>query len=135
MSTMETQTITKGPEVFYPSSDGEPMAETPIHIRALILLLQAMEDFLGARTDIYIAADMFWYWVEDNPQASRAPDLMVIKGVGRAERRSFFSWREHGAVPCLIVEITSEKTWREDLNEKRQLYAQLGVAEYYVFDP
>ena len=94
-----------------------------------------MEDFLAALTDTYIGADMFWYWEENNPQAGRAPDLMVIKGVGRADRRSFFSWREHGAVPCLIIEITSERTWREDLYEKLQLYARLGVQEYYIFDP
>jgi Uma2 family endonuclease len=122
-------------DILYPSSDGEPMAETPIHIRALILLLQAMQDFLAALTDIYIGADMFWYWEDGNPRARRVPDLMVIKGVGRAPRRSFFSWRENGAVPCLIVKIVSENTWREDLYEKRRLYAQLGVQEYFLFDP
>jgi Uma2 family endonuclease len=135
MSAVKAQATATAQEIFYPSSDGEPMAETPIHIRALILLFQAMEDFLAALTDIYIAADMFWYWEEGNPQARRAPDLMVIKGVGRAERRSFFSWRENGVVPCLIVEIASENTWREDLYDKRQLYARLGVAEYFLFDP
>jgi Uma2 family endonuclease len=78
---------------------------------------------------------MFWYWEEGNPQARRAPDVMVVKGVGRAERRSFQSWREHNAIPCFIVEIVSEGTWREDLYEKRRLYAELGVREYFLFDP
>jgi Uma2 family endonuclease len=122
-------------EVEYPSSDGQPMAETPVHVRALILLFQALQDFLNALTDIYVAADMFWYWEEGNPQARRAPDVMVIKGVGRAERRSFFSWRENNARPCFIVEIVSEGSWREDLYEKRRLYAELGVREYFLFDP
>jgi Uma2 family endonuclease len=111
------------------------MAETPIHIRAIILFFQALEDVLAALTDVYLAADMLWYWEENNPGARRAPDVMVIKGVGRAERRSFFSWRENGAVPCFIVEFASEKTWREDLYEKRRLYAELGVREYFIFDP
>ena len=136
MSTVKTQTtIGKAPEVFYPSSDGEPMAETPIHIRALVLLLEAMDDFLAAQTATYIGADMFWYWKEGDNKACRAPDLMVIKGVGREERRSFFSWREQGAVPCLIIEIVAERTWREDLYEKTKLYASLGVQEYFLFDP
>jgi Uma2 family endonuclease len=60
---------------------------------------------------------------------------MVIKGVGEAERRSFLSWRENGAVPCFIVEIASEGTWRTNLYEKRRLYAALGVREYFLFDP
>lgn len=122
-------------EIFYPSEDGEPMAETPIHVRAMILLLQAMEDFLAARLDVYVAANMFWYWEEGNPLARRAPDLMVIPGIGRGERRSFFSWRENGAVPSLIVELLSLNTWRENLFEQRRLYERLGVNEYYVFDP
>jgi Uma2 family endonuclease len=122
-------------EIQYPSSDGKPMAETPIHVRAIMLLYQALEDVFTALTDVYIAADMFWYWEEGNPQARRAPDVMVVKGVGRAERRSFFSWRENGAVPNVIVEFASEHTWREDLFEKRRLYAELGVREYFIFDP
>jgi Uma2 family endonuclease len=121
--------------IIYPAEDGEPMAETPMHVRALILLFQALEDYLALRLDIYIGADMFWYWQEGDLSARRAPDVMVIKGVGRAERRSFFSWRENGVLPCFIVEIVSEKTWREDLFHKRRLYAQLGVREYVLFDP
>jgi Uma2 family endonuclease len=122
-------------ESLYPSSDGEPMAETPIHVRAMMMLLQAMDDFLAALTHIYVAANSFWYFKEGDPKSRRAPDLMVIKGVGRAERRSFFSWRENNAVPCVIVEVSSKKKWREDLYEKRALYARLGVREYYLFDP
>ncbi len=120
-------------EVYYPSSDGEPMAETTIHVRAILLLYEALEDYLPA--DAFIAADLFWYWEEGNPHARRAPDVMVVKGVGRAERRSFFSWREQGARPCFIVEMASENTWREDLYEKHPEYARLGVQEYFIFDP
>jgi Uma2 family endonuclease len=111
------------------------MAETPLHVRALILLFQALQDSLEALADVYVAADMFWYWEEGNPHARRAPDIMVVKGVGRVEQRSFFSWRENHAVPCFLVEIVSEGTWREDLYEKRRLYAELGVREYFLFDP
>src|SRR5262249_7630452 len=90
---------------------------------------------LASRSDVYIGANMYWYWEEGNPSARRAPDVMVIKGVGRAVRRSFFSWRENGAVPCVIVEVTSEKPWREDLFAKRRLDAEIGVNEYFLFDP
>jgi Uma2 family endonuclease len=122
-------------EDLYPAEDGEPMAETQIHIRAIILLFQAFEDFLIRQLDIYISANMFWYWEKGNPGARRAPDVMVIKGVGRAERRSFFSWRENGAVPSVIVEVVSKKKYRDDYFTKRELYAKLGVKEYFLFDP
>lgn len=123
------------PDVHYPSGDGQPMAETPLHVRAIMLLFQALEDALAAQADVYIAANMFWYWEKGNPGARRAPDVMVVKGVGRAERRSFFTWRENGAVPSVTFEVASEGKWRADLYEKSRLYARLGVREYFVFDP
>ena len=89
MSAVKTDKPTTALDVVYPSSDGAPVAETPLHVRAIMLLFQALEDSLPARKDIYVAADMFWYWQEGHPEARRAPDIMVIKGVGRAERRSF----------------------------------------------
>jgi Uma2 family endonuclease len=122
-------------EPFYPSEDGEPMAETPIHVLAIMLLFQALQDFFRARPDVYIASNMFWYWQEGNPDARRAPDVMVIPGVGQADRRSFFSWKENGAIPAVIFEITSEKNWQENWLDKRELYEELGVKEYFLFDP
>lgn len=120
-------------EVEYPASDGQPIAETQLHIQAIILLLQALEDARPA-TDLVIA-DMFWYWEEGHPESRVAPDVMVVKGVGRAPRRSFFTWREGGAVGSIVFEMASEHTWREDLEEKRRLYERLGVPEYILFDP
>jgi Uma2 family endonuclease len=122
-------------EPYYPSGDGEPMAETPIHVLAIMLLFEALQDFFRGRPDVYIGSNMFWYWEKGNAAARRAPDVMVIPGVGRADRRSFFSWRENGAVPAVIFEVASEKTWQENLEEKRHEYERLGVKEYFVFDP
>ena len=102
-------------EVEYPSSDGQPMAETGIHVQTIMLLYQALQDALPATE--FIAADMFWYWEEGQPKSHVAPDVMVVKGVGRSYRRSFFTWREGGAVPCIVFEMASENTWREDLGK------------------
>ena len=35
----------------------------------------------------------------------------------------------------MVLEITSTSTRREDLGAKKVLYADLGVKEYFVFDP
>jgi Uma2 family endonuclease len=109
------------------------MAETGLHVQAILQLFVLFEDHLPA-TD-FIAADMYWYWEEGHPESRVAPDLMVVKGVGRAHRRSFFTWREGGAVPCIIFEMASEHTWHEDPWEKRPKYERLGVREYILFDP
>jgi hypothetical protein len=60
---------------------------------------------------------------------------MFAKGVkGRHERRSFMTWVER-VVPSCIIELTSKKTAKEDLKEKKPLYRKLGVREYFLFDP
>jgi Uma2 family endonuclease len=109
------------------------MAETGLHVQAIMLLFQALEDARPV-TD-FIAADMFWYWEEGHRESCVAPDVMVVKGVGRSDRRSFFTWREGGAVPCAVFEMASQNTWRDDLGPKRQLYERLRVGEYFLFDP
>lgn len=129
-----SNTIAK-PEVFYPSGDGQPMAETGIHVQAIMWLHQALQDFFRDRPDVFIASDMFWYWEEGNVDARIAPDVMVVPGVGNHHRRSFFTWEENGAVPAVVFEMASQNTWREDLGAKFWRYEELGVREYFLFDP
>lgn len=120
--------------IIYPSSDGKPMAETGIHVRAIHLLFELLEEFFRDRPDVFLAADMFWYWKEGRTKTT-APDVMVVPGVGKRTRRSFFSWQEGGAVPAAVFEMASESTWRKDLDTKRRLYERRGVKEYFIFDP
>jgi len=114
------------------------MAETWIYVQAITLLHQAIEDFFHNRPDVFIASDIFWYWQEGEPSRCVAPDVMVIPGTrprDPRERRSFFTWEEGGAVPAVVFEMASQGTWREDLDDKYDRYEQLGVREYFLFDP
>jgi hypothetical protein len=123
--------------VEYPDTDGKPMGETGIHVRAILYVYHALLNFLWLhrRRDVYVAADMFLYYEEGNPRAFKAPDVMVITGVdGTYERRSFKVWEERAA-PSVIVEVTSRSTWIEDLVNKSALYLRLGVQEYFILDP
>jgi Uma2 family endonuclease len=111
------------------------MAETWLHVRAIMWLHQALEDFFRPRTDVFIASDLFWYWREGNAALKIAPDVMAIPGVGARARRSFFSWEENGAIPAIVFEMASEGTWQDDLDDKYDRYEELGVKEYFLFDP
>ena len=122
-------------EIEYPESDGEPMGESGIHVLATMHLLGALRYFLREYLDIYVIADMFLYYEEGNPRSSRAPDVMVVKGVDASyERTTFKTWVED-AVPAVIIEVSSPSTAAEDLTHKRRLYESLRISEYFIFDP
>jgi Uma2 family endonuclease len=38
-------------------------------------------------------------------------------------------------MPQFLLEVASESTWHDDVEEKRDLYELTGVQEYLVFDP
>ncbi len=118
----------------YPSSDGKPMAETDVHISLMSDLRYILLDFFRDEPDVYVAADLLLYYVEGEPRRRVAPDVFVARGVGKHSRRIYKLWEE-GGPPETIFEISSRQTWREDLQEKWRLYEQLGVREYFIFDP
>src|SRR5579871_4518034 len=124
MSSIIESLSASGEDPLYPSSDGEPVGETDWHMLALILLREALEDVFAAEADVKVASDMFLYYEEGNPSACKAPDIMLVKGVDKSLRRTFKTWVEN-AVPCVIVEIASERTWQEDLEAKHDLYQGL----------
>ncbi|MBI4769257.1 MAG: Uma2 family endonuclease, partial [Chloroflexi bacterium] len=49
-------------------------------------------------------------------------------------RRIYKVWEE-GKAPDVVFELTSESTRHKDTREKRLLYEELGVREYFLFDP
>lgn len=37
--------------------------------------------------------------------------------------------------PQVIIEISSNRTWKTDISEKLEIYSELGAEEYYILDP
>ena len=62
------------------------------------------------------------------------PDLAVLFGVGEHKNWSTFVVAEEGIAPTLIIEITSPKTRRVDLDDKVDEYEQVGVPYYIIVD-
>ena len=120
--------------IYYPESDGKPMAETDVHIDVLIYLREALRDYFREAPHMYVAGNMLLYYEEGNPAACVAPDVFVVQGVAKGERRTYRVWEE-GHPPAVVFEITSRGTRLEDLGTKRALYAMLGVREYFLYDP
>jgi Uma2 family endonuclease len=121
-------------EIDYPETDGKPMAETDWHWVAMVDLTQTLRERYRDDPDVYVACHMFLYYREGDPRAVVAPDVFVVFGVPKRMRRTYKLWEE-GVAPAVAIEVTSRKTRKEDLQKKRAIYAQLGVREYFLFDP
>ncbi len=119
----------------YPSSDGEPMAESDWQYGALTDTVSALRVRFRDRPDVYIAGDMLVYYRMNDNRVSVAPDVYAVFGTtGNHRRHSWFVWRE-GKAPDFVLEIASQSTWERDAVEKRDIYAGMGVTEYWRFDP
>jgi Putative restriction endonuclease len=120
-------------EIFYPSSDSEPLAESYVHLYAILVTLEVLKQYLQG-IQATVLADQFLYYAQGFPRLRVAPDVMVIFNVAPGGRDNYKIWEE-GEVPSVIFEITSPGTKKQDTEQKKTLYEQLGVKEYWLFDP
>ncbi|MCZ6679286.1 MAG: Uma2 family endonuclease, partial [Candidatus Poribacteria bacterium] len=114
----------------YPESDGKPMAETDIHRKLMNDVIEMLENHFRARRDVYVSGNLLLYYEKGNPKKSVAPDVFVVFGIEKKQRRTYLQWAE-GKGPDVVLEISSKSTAQHDLTGKKDLYAQvLGVKEY-----
>ncbi|MBY0231389.1 MAG: Uma2 family endonuclease [Gemmataceae bacterium] len=124
------------PEVFYPESDGKPMADNQRQFRCIARIYYGIAGLLRERKDVFVATDLLWYPRRGDNTFSLAPDVMVA--FGRPQRfdvRSYFQWLEGGVCPQFVVEVLSHNNTRPEMDRKRLDYEDLGVEEYVQYDP
>ena len=121
--------------VHYPSSDDQPMAETEEHADSMFDLIHSTRAWLADPLAWHVHGNQLFYYVEGDSKRSFSPDVYVIRGIPQFPKRLLWKlWEEPSAVPALVIELTSKTSVARDLGPKRELYAQLGVEEYVVFD-
>ena len=120
-------------EIEYPESDGKPVGETDVHID-WIFRLRDMLRYRYAGQRVYVGSDMLVYYEEGRPSKFFVPDEFVVLDCEQRDRRTFKIWEE-GRIPNVIFEVTSLSSKREDLVFKPKSYSQIGVGEYFLYDP
>ncbi len=120
-------------KIYYPSGDGEPEAETFDHLYVILITIEVLRLYLQ---DIQacVLGNQFLYYEEGNSGKRCAPDVMVSFRVKPGSRDNYKIWEE-GAIPSVVFEMTSRGTREKDNIEKRNLYTQIGIEEYWQFDP
>jgi Uma2 family endonuclease len=130
------QTFGADLEPDYPTGDGKPLAETPIHRDNLLDGVKILESFFADDPMVYVSGNMLVYYEKGNPRKHVAPDVFVALGVPKNKRRgAYFVWLEPRG-PSVVIELTSKSTRNEDLKKKMAIYRdKMAVPEYFLFDP
>ncbi len=120
--------------VYYPEQREDDVGETSHHIKLIADFVTILKYFFKNRGNVFLSVNMNLYYEKGSPQKWFAPDLFVAFGVPNVERSSYLLWREQ-VFPQVIFEVSSGKTWSNDLDAKFRFYEKFGAEEYYIFDP
>ena len=119
----------------YPYDDGEPLGQNQRQMAQLFYAYPALRTlFMERDPDAFVGSDMFVY--PKRRAKGVAPDIFVAFGAGQGDGdRLSYKIFEGEPVPAFVLEVLSNSTADEDLGPKRAVYAEMGVAEYWLFDP
>jgi Uma2 family endonuclease len=124
---------TKLPETNSPTElwDGEIImspAPTPSHQAIVLNFASLLRDFVAAET----LGKVFVSPIDVVLSQRRVvqPDVLFI-----AKTRVKIIQEVIRGAPDLIAEVVSEGSWKRDRVDKKGLYEQFGVAEYWIIDP
>lgn len=124
------------PDVAYPPTASE-MSETWTHVRVRTQVLTALEHRFEGIPGCFVASDINVYYRPKPESAFVSPDALVSFGVDPDALRKAASYRlwDAGAPPAFVLEVASEYTSDRDMEDKPGIYLEMGVGEYWRFDP
>ena len=127
--------IGTAPTLFYPESDGEPMAETGKHVRLLLDMIETIDRHFQDVPDVHVCGNMFVYYEEGDPRKVISPDVFMVRGVSKKDLRTYKTWEQQPYLD-FVLELASPSTFSRDFAEKKAIYERiLRVKEYYIYDP
>ena len=108
------------------------MGETTIHFNARSSATEVLRRYYsGKGQKVFIASDLHTLYPAEN---AFYPDLLVVFDVEDHHRSCWNVHREEKGLD-FILEIISKSSRRHDQVEKLNLYARLGIPEYFIYDP
>ncbi len=108
-----------------------------LQLEAILVLLRAHFTDFNRRPDVFLDSNTIICYDPRDLNVRVSPDVYLAFGVDtRAirQRKLYLPW-EVGKPPDWVLEVASSSTSREDVGRKRDIYARIGVPEYWRFDP
>lgn len=122
-------------EVFYPESDGKPMADNMAQAHWMTFLFINLGLLYKDDPNVLVAMDLLWYPIKGKAEIVVAPDVMVIFGRPKYDRGSYKQFEEEGVAPQVVFEIMSDSNTVGEMLKKTGFYQRYGVKEFYLYDP
>ena len=122
------------PDVAYPANPSVP--DSDLHAVVRFLSYGSLRGHFDGRPDCFVGQDLSVYY-RRGERTFVGPDVLVSFGVDPAQIRKAASYRpwDAGGPPAFVLEIASERTYEKDLHVKPAVYLEVGVEEYWRFDP
>ena len=121
------------PDIFYedPERIEDDMQQAPTILHLLSMLTVWFKD-----KNVFVAAGGFIFWNRLNGNDRVSPDGFITLDTDPEFVYGFPNYLvwEVGKPPDFVVEVASKSTASNDLGYKRDLYAWLGITEYWRFD-
>ena len=127
-------------ELRLPCSEADPVPQNTRQTVAIVDCFDSLRLRWRGRPDVFVGSDQFVYWDEEyDPETKKgnpplAPDVYVVFGVANRHRKTYVVWEERKP-PDFVLEVVSPSSRRRDEVEKPKLYAQMGVREFFRYDP
>ena len=121
------------PDAPEPLPDG--MFQFPV-FEEIYPVLSTYLDTLGDPQTIFRSSNTFICYDPDNLNVRVGPDYYVafnVEAPAIMRRLLYLPW-EVGKPPDFVLEVGSESTGAQDTGRKRDIYAQIGIGEYWRFD-
>jgi Uma2 family endonuclease len=116
----------------------EPPLETDFHRNQIDLLIRLLKYWWQDRPDFYISGNLTVYYNEQQLKSREfaGPDIFIVLGAQKKDRRSWAIWEEGGKYPNVVIELLSSSTATVDRGKKKILYQDVWrVPNYFWFHP
>jgi Uma2 family endonuclease len=116
----------------------EPTLETDFHRDQIDVLIRLLKYWWRDRLDFYISGNLTVYYNEEQLKKRDflGPDIFIVLGAEKKDRRSWVVWDEGGKLPNVVIELLSSSTSSVDKGAKKDLYQNVWrVPNYYWFHP
>ena len=115
----------------------EDAMDQNLEIAEILGIFRARFTDFNRRPDVFLDNETYICYDPGNLNVRISPDIYLAFGVdARAirPRKLYLPW-EVGKPPDFALEVASESTASNDVNRKPQVYAAIGIGEYWRFDP